>query len=157
MEAVQKREALKKSLQEERAGKRPPSYQQWVASRAEAGDRGAITQLKGWQYQDTRKRKAAEKAAAEEAAKGSLQGTSNGEPATEEITTGIRWSINKSTGDVTYHTAGRELLRDIGRQVSILDQQSDHAITAGLMLSRQKFGGALTLTGPVPVARCSFA
>jgi len=148
MEAVQKREALKKSLKEERAGKRPPSYQQWVASRAEAGDAGAISQLKGWQYQDTRKRKAAEKAAAEEAANGSLRGNGNGEPAIEEITTGIRWSVNKSTGDVTYHAAGRELLCDTGRQVSVLDQQSDQAITAGLMLARQKFGGELTLTGP---------
>lgn len=148
MEAVQKREALKTSLREERAGKKPPSYQQWIAGRAEAGDAGAISQLKGWQYQDTRKRKAAEKAAAGEAAKGSLRGNGNGEPAIEEITTGIRWSVNKSTGDVTYHTAGRELLRDTGRQVSILDQQSDQAITAGLMLAHQKFGSALTLTGP---------
>lgn len=149
MEAVQKRDSLKASLRDERDAKRPPSYQQWVADRAEAGDKGAITQLKGWQYQDARKRAAAEKAVAEEAEQGAMAGGARQEDvALGEITRGIRWMVDRATGDVTYHSAGgRELLRDTGRQVSVLDQQSDQAITAGLLLASQKFGGKLTLTG----------
>lgn len=154
MEAVQKRESLKRSLKEERDAKRPPNYQQWVADRAEAGDRGAIAQLKGWQYADTRKRAAAEKSAAEEATRGALIGSDRqAEIVPEEITTGIRWKVNRATGDVTYHAAGRELLRDTGRQVSVLDSRSDQAITAGLMLAAQKFGNTLTLTGPAGFQR----
>lgn len=149
MEAVQKRESLKASLRDERDAKRPPSYKQWVADHAEAGDRGAIAQLKGWQYQDARKRAVAEKAAAEEAEQGAMAGGARQEDvAPGEITTGIRWMVDRATGDVTYHSAGgRVLLRDTGRQVSVLDQQSDQAITAGLLLASQKFGGKLTLTG----------
>lgn len=148
MEAVQKRESLKKSLREEREAKRPPGYRTWVADRAEGGDKVAIAQLKGWQYQDARNRVAAEKAIADEAARGALTGSDRqAEAAPVEVTTGIRWKVDRATGDVTYHSAGRDLLRDTGRQVSILDQQSDQAITAGLLLASQKFGGTLMLTG----------
>lgn len=148
MEAVQKRESLKKSLKEECDAKRPPNYQQWVADRAEAGDKIAIAQLRGWQYADTRKRAAAERALSQEAARGALTGSGRlVEVAPDDITTGIRWKVNRVTGDVTYHAAGRELLRDTGNQVSVLDQQSDQAITAGLLLASQKFGGTLILTG----------
>lgn len=148
MEACQKRETLKKSLQDERDTKRSPGYRAWVADRAETGDRVAIAQLKGWQYQDARKRAAAEKAVVEEAARGALAGSDRQEEAAPvEVMTGIRWKVDRSTGDVTYHSAGRELLRDTGKQVSVLDQQSDQAITAGLLLASQKFGGTLTLTG----------
>jgi hypothetical protein len=147
MEAVQKRESLKTSLREERNEKRSPGYRAWVADRAEAGDRVAISQLKGWQYQDLRRRAAAEKSEQEEAARGALSGTDQQSTAPLEVTTGIRWKVDKCTGDVTYLQAGRDLLRDTGKQVSVLDQQSDQAITAGLMLANQKFGSTLTLTG----------
>lgn len=147
MEAVQKHESLKKSLVEERNAKRPPSYRVWVADRAEAGDRAAIAQLKGWEYQDKRKRAAAEKLELKEAARGALKGSDQQPAEPVEVIAGIRWKVDRSTGDVTYQQAGRDLLRDTGKQVSVLDQQSDQAITAGLLLASQKFGSTLTLTG----------
>lgn len=147
MEAVQQRESLKKSLAEERNAKRPPGYRTWVADRAEAGDKAAIAQLKGWQYQDSRKRAAAEKSEREEAARGALKGSDQQSTELVDVTAGICWKVDRSTGDVTYQQAGRDLLRDTGKQVSVLDQQSDQAITAGLMLASQKFGSTLTLTG----------
>lgn len=153
MEAVQKHELLKKSLAEERNAKRPLGYRAWVADRAEAGDRAAISQLKGWQYQDSRKRAAAEKSEQEEAARGAIKGSDQQSAELQEVTAGIRWRVDKSTGDVTYQQAGRDLLRDTGKQVSVLDQQSDQAITAGLLLASQKFGGMLTLTGSADFQR----
>ena len=53
-------------------------------------------------------------------------------------------SIN---GDVTYSQNGRDVLRDEGQHVAVLDQNSEEAIAAGLLLAREKFGPNLTLTG----------
>lgn len=50
-------------------------------------------------------------------------------------------------GDVTYSHDGRAVLRDEGQHVAVLDQNSEEAIAAGLLLAREKFGQNLTLTG----------
>ena len=50
-------------------------------------------------------------------------------------------------GDVTYSKNGRDVLRDEGQHIAVLDQNSDEAITAALLLAREKFGTDLTLTG----------
>lgn len=50
-------------------------------------------------------------------------------------------------GDVTYSRHGRAVLRDEGRHVAVLDQNSEEAIVAGLLLAREKFGPNLTLNG----------
>lgn len=50
-------------------------------------------------------------------------------------------------GDVTYTQNGRAVMRDEGQHVAVLDQNSGEAITAALLLGREKFGTNLTLTG----------
>ncbi len=50
-------------------------------------------------------------------------------------------------GDVTYIKNGHAVLRDEGQHVAVLDQNSEEAIAAGLLLAREKFGSKLTLTG----------
>jgi len=54
-------------------------------------------------------------------------------------------TIDKN-GDTTYHLHGKAILRDEGRHLSILDESSEEAIAAGLLIAREKFG-KLTLTG----------
>ena len=50
-------------------------------------------------------------------------------------------------GDVTYHQHGRAVMRDEGQHLAVLDVHSEDAITAALLLGREKFGTTLTLTG----------
>ena len=50
-------------------------------------------------------------------------------------------------GDITYSKHGHAVLRDEGQHIAVLDQNSDEAITAALLLAREKFGTDLTLTG----------
>jgi hypothetical protein len=50
-------------------------------------------------------------------------------------------------GDTTYHLNGKAVLRDEGQHLAVLDENSDEAIMAGLLLAREKFGFNLTLTG----------
>lgn len=51
-------------------------------------------------------------------------------------------------GDVTFTQAGRDVLRDHGQRLEVLDPNSDEAIVAGLLLAQQMYGNTLTLTGP---------
>lgn len=55
--------------------------------------------------------------------------------------------IVELNGDVTYRQNGREILRDEGRHVAVLDEHNDEAILAGLLIAREKFSGPLSLTG----------
>jgi hypothetical protein len=53
----------------------------------------------------------------------------------------------ESNGCVLYKQNGREILRDEGRHLAVLDENSDEAILAGLLIAREKFNGHLYLTG----------
>lgn len=52
-------------------------------------------------------------------------------------------------GDTTYHLHGKAVLRDVGQHLAVLDEHSEEAIAAGLLIAREKFGSSLTLTGPM--------
>lgn len=54
----------------------------------------------------------------------------------------------EQNGDVTFSQAGRDVLRDQGQRLEVLDPNSDEAIVAGLLLAQQMYGNTLTLTGP---------
>lgn len=48
---------------------------------------------------------------------------------------------------ITYQFAGKDIFRDEGRTIQILDLKSDRGIAAALATAQQKFGNVLTLTG----------
>lgn len=50
-------------------------------------------------------------------------------------------------GDMTYLQEGCAVLRDEGQHIAVLDQYSEDAILAGLLLGREKFGKQIVLTG----------
>jgi Large polyvalent protein-associated domain 7 len=56
-------------------------------------------------------------------------------------------------GDITYSQHGRAVLRDEGRYLAVLDEHSEEAIAAALLLAREKFGANLTLTGSAEFQR----
>ena len=56
-------------------------------------------------------------------------------------------------GDITYSQHGRAVLRDEGRYLAVLDEHSEEAIAAALLLAHEKFGTNLTLTGSAEFQR----
>lgn len=55
--------------------------------------------------------------------------------------------VIEKNGDITYSQHGRAVLRDEGQHLAVLDEHSEEAISAGLMIAKEKFGANLTLTG----------
>jgi hypothetical protein len=50
-------------------------------------------------------------------------------------------------GHITYRAAGKDMFRDEGRVLAVLDVHSEQAIAMALATAQQKFGNVLTLTG----------
>ena len=67
--------------------------------------------------------------------------------ASSELLKTLKTRVERN-GDVTFTQAGREVLRDQGQRLEVLDPSSDEAIVAGLLLAQQMYGNTLTLTGP---------
>jgi len=65
--------------------------------------------------------------------------------------------IIEKNGDITYHRHGHAVLRDEGQHLAILDEHSEEAIAAGLLIAREKFGTNLSLTGPAAFQRRAVA
>lgn len=61
----------------------------------------------------------------------------------------------EKNGDITYRLRGNAVLRDEGRHLAVLDENSESAIAAGLLIASEKFGGTLTLTGSMDFQRCA--
>jgi hypothetical protein len=60
----------------------------------------------------------------------------------------LTYSVD-SRGHVTYKSDDKELFRDEGRRIAMIDTNSDLSIAAALVVGQQKFGKTLILTGPV--------
>lgn len=63
----------------------------------------------------------------------------------------------EKNGDITYRQHGHAVLRDEGQHLAVLDEHSEEAIAAGLLIAREKFGTSLTLTGPADFQRRAVA
>lgn len=59
----------------------------------------------------------------------------------------------ETNGDITYSKQGVVIMRDEGQHVAVIDQNSEEAIAAALLISVEKFGKNLTLTGPLEFQR----
>jgi hypothetical protein len=67
-------------------------------------------------------------------------------PALVQTLQSLSYTIDKR-GHVTYQSAGRDVFRDEGRIIQVLDLKSDRGIAAALATAQAKFGNVLTLTG----------
>lgn len=152
MEKLTKEAALRAQLDQikaERAlvrdAQRRPSqeqYREYLAERAQGGDELALAELRRQQEKATAADKATEAAA--QIAPAERQAVKEREPI--HRAEAVTYQVHRN-GDVTYQRAGRDVLRDEGRRVAML-QTDDKTIETGLRLAQQKFGSKLALAGP---------
>lgn len=156
MTTIAERERIKLAGKEQREADRLQGYRTWTGDQAAQGDEAAIAQLKSWEYQDSKRRRAAE---TEDAAKAEQAAILAGQPTHDTparpaaVLEGVSWQVNRWNGNVTYQLQGLDALRDTGRQISVLQPTDARSIEAGLMLAAQKFGPDLTLTGSMEFQR----
>jgi len=148
---------LSAMLKEERESLRPTQANAWrffLQARAQSGNEEALAEL----------RKLDDTARAAPASTPAITGTLILDDEEEkkrrrragESATFILKSLThmvERNGDVTFHQHGRAILRDEGRHLAVLDENSEEAIAAGLLIAREKFGSNLTLTGSLEFQR----
>lgn len=157
MVQAHERQALESRFKAERQSfraEKPQSFREWVADRAQEGDRAAISQLRGWAYAD--KRMATQLRREEKLAEQSPNyGTDSREPmdpAKPRVTERISFEVDRNTGTVAYSMDGKPAFKDYGNRIGMAQQQGiyDHdVIEAALRLAVEKFGpeGKVKVTG----------
>jgi Relaxase/Mobilisation nuclease domain len=141
-EAVRERAALKQRLAEERTADQPKNYRNWVAERAEQGNAAAMSQLRGFLYQDRRRVKETGKRAGELSLRGADGGERGDWSDTPEVTETLRrrklltdlqtlqGTVDNRTGHVSYLIDGKKALLDAGQRIHLLDQR-EATVVAG--------------------------
>jgi hypothetical protein len=154
---------LKSSTQKTRQAHFPQNLRTWVAERAAEGDVRAAAQLRGWRYADQRNQRRLEatleanglhlgpatdeeKADWSEFTEQRLAAQQRAENLAEQIATARIWTINRTTGDVSYTLNGKLSVIDRGRRVTVLNQ-NEAAITFGLEMAVQKYGSRIACSG----------
>lgn len=151
LDSAKKREALGIELQAEREAFRSEKVQpfrEWVADRAGEGDKAAISQLRGWYYEEKRRGKSD---------KGTDQPhlTANGLDDKEvpqkptRILDNVTWKVDRKTGEVVYSVNQKEAFIDEGKRLNFVksEQGNRDAVAAGLLLAREKFGESIVVNG----------
>jgi hypothetical protein len=157
-EAVRERASLKQRLWEDGAVNRPKNYRDWVTERAVQGYIAAISQLRGFLYQD--RRRVLEAVSPVGAV--SIQSGGGGDwrewSDTFDLADGLRRrklftdlqtlqeSVDQRTGHVAYLIDGRQGLLDVGQKIYLLDLR-EATLVAGLEMAMQKFGVRLEVFG----------
>jgi hypothetical protein len=154
---------LKSSAQKARQAQFPKNLRTWVAERAAEGDARAAAQLRGWRYADQRNQRRLEATleanalhlrpeADEEKSDWSefmqqrLAVQQRAENLAGQIATARIWTINRSTGDVSYALNGKLSVIDRGRRVTVLNH-NEAAIVFGLEMAVQKYGSRIACSG----------
>jgi hypothetical protein len=154
---------LKLSAQKTRQARFPKNLRTWVAKRAAEGDARAAAQLRGWRYADQRNQRRLEAtlevnalhlgpATDEEKTDWSefmqqrLAAQQRAENLAGQIATARIWTINRTTGDVSYTLNGKLSVIDRGRRVTVLNQ-NEAAIVFGLEMAVQKYGSRIACSG----------
>ena len=157
-EAVRDRAAAKLRLDNERAACKPKNYREWVTERAAHGDSAAISQLRGFLYQDRRLVQDRGIRAGEVSIQGAGAGDWREWSDTFDVTEALRRrqllsdlqtlqsTVEQRTGHVSYLINGKTALWDEGQKIYLLDQR-EATLVAGLEMAVQKFGMRLEVTG----------
>lgn len=115
-------------------------YRDFLAEKAQAGDEQALAELRRQRPEKT------ERITENEAKIEGVEAPAKQEREPIHRTQALTYQVHRN-GDVTYQRAGRDVLRDEGRSVQML-QTDDKTIETGLRLAQQKFGRKLALSGP---------
>ncbi|WP_175804239.1 LPD7 domain-containing protein [Burkholderia cenocepacia] len=147
-------DALRESIALERASLKAqfgpaggPSFSDWLRTRAEQGDERALEELRRTAGPD---RSSADVDAGDDAFNVIRPNTPRSHDQDEHNAIIFRspdlsWSVNER-GHVTYRHDGRDVVRDRGNSVQVL-QADRSAIETGLRLAQSKFGRTLELAG----------
>ena len=158
---------LNQKVAEERAAVPGLTYQQWVEQKAEAGDRRAAAQMRGWRYQDSRNLRKIDSRMAEMA--GELEAKTMPESrhnsavdwqalahervrqmkdqaAFRKAVEGLRWRADSKTGDVLYTVHGSAALVDRGKKITVLVSERN-ATRVALQMAIHKYGGVIDAKG----------
>jgi hypothetical protein len=154
---------VKMSTQKTRQAQFPKNLRTWVAERAAGGDARAAAQLRGWRYADQRNQRRLEstleanalhlgpatdeqKTDWSEFMEQRLAAQQRAENLAGQIATARIWTINRTTGDVSYTLNGKLSVIDRGRRVTVLNQ-NEAAIVFGLEMAVQKYGSRIACSG----------
>jgi hypothetical protein len=154
----------KLSTQKTRQAQFPKNLRIWVAERAAEGDARAAAQLRGWRYADQRNQRRLdvtleanalhlgpampdeEKMDWSEFMEQRYAAQQRTENLAGQIATARIWTINRTTGDVSYALNGKLSVIDRGRRVTVLNQ-NEAAIVFGLEMAVQKYGSRIACSG----------
>ena len=139
--AMERRDALRESLAEQRKASRPPGWQAWVIDQAQAGDKAAQSQLRAWQYAKSR---------TPEPVRERLEANDRQAPTRNDgVTAGVQWRRRWFLGGVEYKIDGKAAVIDKGDKIKIVGKgrASDQAIALGVALQAAKRGGNVRITG----------
>lgn len=149
-------DALRQSIARERAALKEqygspsgPSFSDWLRARAESSDERALEELRRTARPatvdvDTNKSSAGEVFSVIRPKPAQLS-ADGGDNAIIFRSSGLSWSVDER-GNVTYRQDGRDVVRDRGAIVQVL-QVDRSAMEAGLRLAQSKFGHTLELAG----------
>ena len=147
MERLTREEALRERIKAEReqlkAEQRRPArelYRDFLTEKAKDGNEQALAELRRMRPEP------AEKERASDAQVKPAERQADTERAPIHRAPAITYQVDRN-GDVTYQRGGRDVLRDAGRSVQML-QQDAQTIETGLRLAQAKFGSKLALSGP---------
>jgi hypothetical protein len=161
--SVIEQRTLKLFTQNTRQVQFPKNLRTWVAERAAEGDARAVAQLRGWRYADQRNQRRLEatletnalhlgpamdeeKTDWSEFMQQRLAAQQRAENLAGQIATARIWTINRTTGDVSYTLNGKLSVIDRGRRVTVLNQ-NEAAIVFGLEMAVQKYGSRIACSG----------
>lgn len=151
LDSAKKREALSIEIQTEREAfksEKVQPFRDWVADRAGAGDKAAISQLRGWHHEEKRRDKAV---------KGTDQAHLTANHIDEKevpqkpsrILDNVTWQVDGKTGAVAYAVNQKTAFIDEGKRLNFVksEQGNREAVAAGLMLAKEKFGESIVVNG----------
>jgi hypothetical protein len=161
--SVIEQRTLKLFTQNTRQVQFPKNLRTWVAERAAEGDARAVAQLRGWRYADQRNQRRLEatletnalhlgpamdeeKTDWSEFMQQRLAAQQRAENLAGQTATARIWTINRTTGDVSYTLNGKLSVIDRGRRVTVLNQ-NEAAIVFGLEMAVQKYGSRIACSG----------
>ena len=148
--AMEKRDKFRAELAAEKEANRPPNWHSWVEQQAQAGDKAAQAQMRGWQYDQQR---------TPEAARAKLEQAEARQPTRNEgLTGGVEWRRRWFRGGVEYRIDGKAAVIDKGSHIKLVDgkRADDRAIALMMNLQAGKSGGNIKLVGGEEFkARCA--
>lgn len=153
-ETLRARDRLQREVRQERAalraepGNRRGSYREWVEQQAATGDAAAISQLRGFLYNEKRQIKDLTRVLGNDGIDG-IKYDEDVDPTARELASGFQFRVRRD-GTVVYRDKdGAEGFVDLGRRIDVVVKDNDDAgtIAAALAFAADKYGGAFELTG----------